>query len=118
MFGRAIARTPRLTKNRTIMAIVLFDDTKKIPTDRRVINAILRRAQKKYEQENGPLPEGVRMESSPFGYIEVIQYDKEGWGRHYTGASWLDRFSGVLYKGKTYCSKYFSGYFCPYVVEE
>jgi hypothetical protein len=100
------------------MEIVLFNNKKSIPTDRRVINAILRRAQKQYEQENGPLPEGVRMESSTDGYIEVMKYDKEGWGSIFTEASGLKWFSGILYKGRKYRSKYFSGCFSPYVVEE
>lgn len=99
------------------MAIVLFTETKKIPTDRRVINAILRRAQKQYENVHGKLPQGVRMEASPYGYIEVIQYGKDGYGCYYTEAPYLNSFTDVEYKGKKYCSKYFSGCFHPYVVE-
>lgn len=48
------------------MGIVLFSNPSKVVRDKRVINAILRRAAK---QNN--VPEGIKMEASPWGYRNI-----------------------------------------------
>lgn len=90
------------------MAIVLFSNPSKVVKDRRVINAILRRAAKKNN-----VPKGIKMEASAWGYIEIYRTESDAPAINYL---W-DSFSNVEYKGKKYQSKYFSGCFKPYVVE-
>lgn len=83
-------------------------------TDKRIGNAILRRALKQSVIE---VPKGFVMEVSNFGYIE---WHTEG------GLSWSDleysptaytNFHNVEYKDKKYRSQYFDGCFKPYIVE-
>lgn len=90
------------------MGIVLFDNPSKVVRDRRVINAILRRAAK---QNN--VPEGIKMVASEWGYIEIYRTDADAPTINHLWTS----FSDVEYKGKKYKSRYFSGCFNPYVVE-
>ena len=90
------------------MGIVLFSNPSKVVGDKRVINAILRRAAKKNN-----VPEGIKMEASPWGYIEIYRTDADAPAINHL---W-DSFSNVEYKGKKYMSKYFDGCFNPYVVE-
>lgn len=90
------------------MSLVLFSNPSKVVTDRRVINAILRRAAKKNN-----VPNGIKMEASPWGYIEIYRTDADAPRINHLWSS----FYNVEYKGKKYESKYFDGCFCPYVVE-
>lgn len=90
------------------MALVLFNNPSKVVRDRRVINAILRRAAKKNN-----IPKGIKMESSQWGYIEIYRTDADAPEINYSWHSFYD----VEYKGKMYESRYFSGCFKPYVVE-
>lgn len=90
------------------MSIVLFNNPSKVVTDRRVINAILRRAAKKNN-----VPNGIKIEASPWGYIEIYRTDADAPRINHLWSS----FHNVEYKGKKYESKYFDGCFCPYVVE-
>ena len=90
------------------MGIVLFSNPSKVVRDKRVINAILRRAAKKNN-----VPEGIKLEASPWGYIEIYRTAADAPKINHL---W-DSFSNVEYKGKKYESKYFDGCFKPYVVE-
>lgn len=90
------------------MSIVLFNNPSKVVKDRRVINAILRRAAKKNN-----VPNGIKMEASTWGYIEICRTDADAPSINHLWSS----FYNVEYKGKKYESKYFSGCFKPYVVE-
>lgn len=90
------------------MGIVLFSNPNKVVKDKRVINAILRRAAKKNN-----VPKGIKMEASQWGCIEIYRTDADAPAINYL---W-DSFSDVEYKGKKYKSQYFDGCFCPYVVE-
>ena len=90
------------------MGIVLFSNPSKVVKDKRVINAILRRAAKKNN-----VPERIKMEASPWGYIGIYRTDADAPAINHL---W-DSFSNVEYKGKKYMSKYFDGCFNPYVVE-
>lgn len=93
------------------MSIVLFNNPQKVVTDRRVINAILRRAAKKNN-----LPQGVTLETSEWGYIEV-HLAPDAPKPEYSLTSYA-QFHDVEYKGKKYKSEYASGCFSPYVVEQ
>lgn len=79
-------------------------------TDKRIGNAILRRAAKQFNA-----PKGFIMEVSHFGYIEW--YLENCAERLESSPTRWTNFHNVEYKGKKYRSQYFDGCFKPYIVE-
>lgn len=83
--------------------------------DKRIGNAILRRAMQK---QKDVMPKGWILYLSQWGYITEACVEDDGDPDGLHSAIYCASFNGVEYKGKLYKSQYFDGCFSPYIVEQ